>query len=363
MCKCVDFECMFQCPPRSTKKNLYPGCPITVDEWTMMVFAYALRHQLSKVAISDLLQMFKFCFPEDISLPGSQYLLEKNLDADYTKATKCFFCHNCEQQVETANEVCANCQAGINASELVKSGKYFLMFDVSNALRGILDLKEVSHNLMRNLRQKSSLSLNNDIYTDIVDGECYRNLGLTGSDFTCSINTDGVNVFRSSQFSIWPIFVSINELDYKVRRKHTLLVGLWFGLKKPSFDTFLTPFVTQCKLLSDEGLTWKYNGVEIISHVFFPIIAADSAARPRLQGIKQYNGHYSCPWCLEKGEMCHLNNQTKPQLIFPPLSICESPGAIARAIVEWGKERLLWCFLSVSFSRIASLQHSRWLRY
>jgi len=41
----------------------------------------------------------------------------------------------------------------------------------------------------------------------------------------------------------------------------------------------------------------------------FPIISADSAARPPLQGIKQHNGYCSCPCCFIHGE--YLTDEKK----------------------------------------------------
>jgi len=116
------------------------------------------------------------------------------------------------------------------------------------------------------------------------------------------MNTDGVAIFKSSTFNIWPIFLSVNELDYKIRRNNTILVGLWFGLKKPNFHTFLPGFVDQCNTLITNGISWTFANTTFQSKVLFPIMASDSAARCLLQGLRQYNGDSSCPWCYATGE-------------------------------------------------------------
>ncbi len=110
------------------------------------------------------------------------------------------------------------------------------------------------------------------IVSDIVDGQCYKKLKLKSHDITVTMNTVGVSVFKSSKFSAWPIFVSINELDYKLRRKHTKLVALWLDKKKPEFTTFLTPFVDQCNLLSEKPLTWSHNGIDISLYLYLYLV-------------------------------------------------------------------------------------------
>jgi len=54
------------------------GCQTTIQEATALLYGYALRHKLSKVALSELLTLVNFITPEGISVPGSQYLLESS---------------------------------------------------------------------------------------------------------------------------------------------------------------------------------------------------------------------------------------------------------------------------------------------
>jgi len=125
-------------------------------------------------------------------------------------------------------------------------------------------------------------------------------------DISCQINTDGVSLFKSGIKQLWPLFVSINEMSFKKRRRNTMLVGLWFG-DKPKFSTYLQPFIEQCNQLQCEGVLWKNNSVDIRSIVRFPLFTADSMGRPLVQGLKQHNGYYGCPWCLCRGEQDDVN--------------------------------------------------------
>ena len=50
--------------------------------------------------------------------------------------------------------------------------------------------------------------------------------------------------FKSSKVQVWPLYLSINELPYKLRtaKENMVFAGLWFGEKKLAMWSFLKPF-------------------------------------------------------------------------------------------------------------------------
>lgn len=54
---------------------------------------------------------------------------------------------------------------------------------------------------------------------DICDGQRYKELGafISQGNLTLIVNTDGVQMFKSSNVSMWPIWVVINELPATLR--------------------------------------------------------------------------------------------------------------------------------------------------
>lgn len=182
-------------------------------------------------------------------------------------------------------------------------------------MESILQHDSVKSSLFENLLSRKQP--NTEVLRDIMDGECYKKLGLNGFEISCCINTDGVAAFNSSKFGFWPLLISFNELNYKLRRKYTILIGLWFGESKPNFDAFLQPFLEEGRLLSHSGVEWNFRDQVIVSKVFFPMFAADSPARCQIQRINQYNGEYSCPWCLSKGETFWIDER-RHKWIFDP---------------------------------------------
>ena len=89
----------------------------------------------------------------------------------------------------------------------------------------------MSYHFMPNLGEIFTAAISHQLdctnrmsYSDIQDGQCYRD--ILHSDFfaesescnlTALLNTDGVPIFKSSGFSVWPILLVINELPYHLR--------------------------------------------------------------------------------------------------------------------------------------------------
>ena len=84
-----------------------------------------------------------------------------------------------------------------------------------------------------------------------MTGDGYRDRRLKhflamDDNFSLTFSTDGIQVFNSSKDSLWPIMCSFNEVNFKVKSKHGVLQGLWFG-KKPKQETFLRPLVKEAR--------------------------------------------------------------------------------------------------------------------
>jgi hypothetical protein len=298
------------------KELLYPGSQITRKESTILIYSYVQRFKQSNASLKFLLKILNLHLPKGASVPRSKYLLEKELEPDFTGVKKRTYCPACEESVSNEQLECPNCNSAINPKKQIALGMYYLQFDVRQSLRELLEIDEIGEKLLNAFERRNEPR--ND-YTDIMDGECYKQLPLGPVDFTCCINTDGVSTFGSSNAGLWPLYLSINELPYIDRRKHTTLVAMWTGIGKPKFSVFLTDFVNQCNDISLNGIKWTHRGQEITSKVFFTCICADSAARCNLQGVKQYTGFNSCNWCLIKGETCFLETGGH-KTVFPASS-------------------------------------------
>lgn len=124
-------------------------------------------------------------------------------------------------------------------------------------------------------------------------------------------NTDGASVFKSSNYSIWPLYFVINELPVHKRWcTHNVILGrLWFGPQKPNMLTFLKPFTESISNL-------QTNGVEVYSpdtssnFVCRAMLLCGSCYLPAkavVLNMKQYNGEYGCSHCLQSGKRLKLD--------------------------------------------------------
>ena len=118
---------------------------------------------------------------------------------------------------------------------------------------------------------------------------------------TAIFNTDGAPKYKCSQYFIWPVYLTINELPAQDRINKMVTCGLWFHRNKPEMSAFLYPFIDLMNKLAIEGIKCTIEGEERLIKMYIISCCVDSVARAPMQGIKQYNGYYGCSWCLHPG--------------------------------------------------------------
>jgi len=298
---------------------IYDGCDLSEGESSLLIFSFIVRHGISAAAVEDLLFLMKIHLPAQAKTPLTRHALKNSIGFDYSQAVRHYYCSKCSALIEKSrsrNQTCNSCHTEIDFRKLENLNSFFIHFPIENILKQKLQNPVLSNSLAKVFRDRKKDRMH---YSDITDGKLYKSLKLGDHDFTCSVNSDGVPVFKSSNVSLWPLLISINELNINIRRKETMIAALWIGNSKPEFDTFLQPFVSDSKRLVDNGIKWNLNGVSVHSKVYFPVFVADSVARCAVQEINQFNGDFGCPWCLAKGSTLRLPNN-KWKRIYPPIS-------------------------------------------
>lgn len=122
-------------------------------------------------------------------------------------------------------------------------------------------------------------------------------------NFAYTLNSDGTPVFKSSNYSLWPIHLTLNELPPKLRYKHVILAALSFGPSEPRMNVFLKPFVEQAKTLAETGVSWRKTGNPTNSKLVGLMCCVDSVARPQMQNTTEFNGYFGCGFCLHPGTL------------------------------------------------------------
>jgi len=117
--------------------------------------------------------------------------------------------------------------------------------------------------------------------------------------------TDGIPVFKSSKFVLWPLYLVINELPYKERisKDNMIFAGLWFGSSKPVMLTFLQPFHSALSNLENEGLLVEtFDDHHFATHAILLASTCDLPEKCLVCNSVQYNGFYGCSKCKQPGQ-------------------------------------------------------------
>lgn len=202
------------------------------------------------------------------------------------------------------NMTCSVCDETVKISK-VSYKNFFVIIDPTVAIKNVINKYDKYYDNI--VSQEAS---SNHVINDVYHGKMYKEfvsslpLDQKRSYVCCFCNTDGAVPFiKSSKSSCWPIYIMINEIPISARFKNVITVGLWFG-KKTNTLLYLKPFVDLFnEKLSIVGVDCNINVVEKNLKVHCIGCVVDSPARAVIQGIKQYNGTYSCNWCLIPGKI------------------------------------------------------------
>lgn len=280
---------------------LYPNSPVTLGESMHMVLTLALNHHLSGKCIGDLLQMISVHCVEPNNCLSSLYMFKKFFANAAMPLRRCYYCTACHGPLEGPADICHICEANRGIS-------YFISVPIVPQILTLFK-REGFYAKLQHRFQRVKVNENN--IEDVYDGQLYRRYCGDGG-FLADVNaisfcwnSDGVPVFKSSKYAIWPFFLRINELPYqdRVRKDNIILAGLWFGPKKPFPNLFLLPLLNDLRVLR--------NGVQVeIPGQLNPVVikamvlngTCDMPAKALFLNFKSYNGYYGCTACTHRGE-------------------------------------------------------------
>ena len=200
---------------------------------------------------------------------------------------------------DTSIATCKSCKRLFDEKESIKNGNYFVYIPLKKQIKTLLgNAKLFLYLTNRNLEA----SRNSVVETDVVTSALYKELitehGLGSNYISLTWNTDGMPVFKISNYAAWSLQASVNEPPPHLRHKNILLLGLWFG-QKLIMNVFLVPFVEECSKLEAEDFLFG-NKIQP-RRVFALLLSADSPARAIVRNVKQFNGQVRGDWCEFKG--------------------------------------------------------------
>ena len=281
---------------------------ISQSELLLAILKYCLFYNLSQTATADLFKLFNLILP-GAGLPQTRYLIDKIFN-NKQKFEYHALCPKCKDYVQKFNDKSRGlkCRA-CNTKFSVKDATYNDFFAIINPESKIKDLIEKNDEHFENVVNARRNPDENivDVHTGFLYRQLRNSLPNEKKDnfATITFNSDGVPVFESSSFSLWPIQCIVNEIPYKARMAKPIVCGLWFGKNKPDMNMYLKHFVSHVNRLSDDGFVCEIQGNQKRLYVYAICCCADCPARAPIQGLTQFNGYFGCNWCLHPGYYVH----------------------------------------------------------
>lgn len=280
---------------------LYEGAPLGVNESMILILTLLLRHNINMSCLADIITVINLhCLPQQLHR-NSLHKFRKYFSLKQTNLQKHYYCSFCSRDLASGEDICPSCPR--------KKKSYFVQLPFLNQLKEMYKRKEFYTHLQNRFQRIVNPS---DVLTDVYDGTLYKKWmdnGFLSSPDNISFTwyTDGVPIFKSSKISMWPLYLTINELPFHERKKreNTLLLGLWYGDKKPNANSFIYQFRKELQVIS-QGIQ-----VQVVKNNTFDLKTvrgvllmgvADLPAKSAFFNFVQFNGDYGCPLCYCKGE-------------------------------------------------------------
>ena len=121
------------------------------------------------------------------------------------------------------------------------------------------------------------------------------------------INIDGLPLFKSSLFQLWPILGTIEEIS-NFKPVQPFVIGAYFGKHKPNdIEAYLDKFIQDMKNLAQVPYdnNGKFIGIRIRN------IVCDAQARVFVKKVKSCAGYFGCDKCTQSGVY------TGSEMVFP----------------------------------------------
>lgn len=282
-----------------------------------MILTLSLRFSLSGECLAHILELIEIHCPAG-NLCKRTLFTFKNYFAEIGRKALVlhYFCEYCMSELQTKDSVCERCGEDTKVA-------FFISIPLVQQLQRLFLKPGFIDKLLYRFNRVKKHPGN---YEDIYDGSLYKEQmenGFLSHVFNISLMwySDGIQIFKSTKYAVWPLFFSINELCYKERtaKENTLLCGLWFGKSKPKPNLFLKPFRETFETFKTEGFRFNVPQGEPINVKGILLCGTcDSQAKSQFLRSKLYSGYYGCAKCYSRGERAPAGRNTVHVHPFTP---------------------------------------------
>ena len=288
---------------------LYEGAPLTLSEAAVALLTYTFHSESDGEDLSKVLALIRLFIPDNNCFFETLHSFFKFFENSKSKVHFIVYCTVCKCKLDSESSSCVRCKDG-------KVGRYIHM-PVGDQVKRLykrpkfLDL--ISHRFNRKKK-------NDNNFEDIYDGDIYKqalkSILKSPHDISFNWNADGLALFKSSNFQVWPFFLSINELPPHLRcnKEYMILAGIAFGSEKPDPNLFLEPLYNEMQKLQSGLDVTLYDGSSLNIKCCVLCGTCDAPAKSLFFHLKGHNGFYSCPKCLALGEK---SDETCNVFVYP----------------------------------------------
>jgi hypothetical protein len=291
---------------------LYDGCTKNIGFVLLIICSLSIRFKFSDEALSHIISLIGLILPPGHVMIKSVYALK-----DYLKRFVCFptihyLCTWCGTHVSKGDKTCKNdhCQKDLSQSGAIG---YFIQHSIIEQLRLMSKRESFLHKIRTHRFAHYEKNVDANI-SDIYDGSNYKTAFEKGflSDphaVSFSMNTDGVQIFKSSTVSMWPVYLTINELPTTDRKlkENVIYYGLYIASKKPQMWSYLKPLYQELKQLEEGVKVDDKAGNSFTMKATILNCVCDLPARCMVSNSMQFNGFYGCWFCHQPGETYKTN--------------------------------------------------------
>ena len=286
---------------------IYPGARISNAVSMLLIMAFCITHKLSGAAVKDLLSLIDIHCLKYHHLIRSLYKFKQYFTSLRSPLVNHYYCPRCNISVNSDTICCPNASCHLELTEQNKC--FFIQLSIADQLKAFFHRNGFYNDLMYRFNR---VKCNGENIEDVYDGLNYQQHMTEGGFLTNKHNisflwnTDGIPVFKSSKYSIWPLYLVINELPPQKRwsSNNIILAGLWFGNQKPNMLVFLKSFAESISTLHSDGVTVFSPDISqsFNCHAILLCGTCDLLAKAMVYNTIQFNGHYGCTHCKQSGE-------------------------------------------------------------
>lgn len=262
-----------------------------------IVLKFSIMNSLSVTGMVNLFKLINTLFSTDI-LPNSKYFHDRMLNPhdDVEFHATCSICKAYVGEFGKIKNVkkCPSCKCDLDLIHCSNTC-FFMLINPSKQISDLLKTYEDHYDFLMNRRTSEA-----DIIEDIYDCNKYREFRSALAEnekknyVSAMLNTDGAAVFNSSSYSIWPIFLKLNELPKQERMTNLVTVSFWFNKEKPEMPVFLDEFVNLINKLNIYGFSAVIKNQERRIKLHILTSCVDSVVRAPMQGLKLFSRYFGC---------------------------------------------------------------------